>query len=93
MKYLLLVALLLGTIYTIPDKLVNRIVVKIYLSTDIGRETIRNQSHADCYFTGQYLQLNKGITVDMFDLEHDHCWEAADRTLKQMQNGQFSIAF
>lgn len=96
-KYLtfLLVGIFLTIIYFIPNKaeILNSYAVTIYMKTNIGRESLRNQLHAECYFTGEYLQLNKGFTVDMFDLEHKYCWTAADRSLEYIQQGQFSIAF
>lgn len=96
-KYTLAVLLgvILTTVYFTPHKAeyLNMLAIRLYMKTDIGRESLRNQLHAECYFGVQRVVLGKDLNVDMLEVEHKICWEQADHTLEFLDQGLTAVGF
>lgn len=84
-------------IYFIPNTYFNRLAVNLYLNTNIGQQSLRNQLHAECYFTAQGIYLdhyaNNTFYVDMNKMDNEVCWKQADHSLENIKRGLFNIGF
>lgn len=87
----LLLGVILTTVYFTPHKAeyLNMFAVRLYMKTEIGRESMRMQLLSDCYFAAQHLEIVKHVKIDMIEMKYETCKGQAEDSLKWLEQGLF----
>lgn len=92
-KYLgfLLAGAFITTVYFTDHKAeyINMFAVRLYMKTDIGRESMRMQLLSDCHQAGFALELDQHVKFDAIKFKYETCKREAEESLKWLEQGQF----